>query len=69
MTKPFDRSYWVIPGKLLAGTYPGDKDPAEARRKLQGLLDCGVRHVINLMEKDEVDHSGRLFVPYGELLV
>jgi ADP-ribosyl-[dinitrogen reductase] hydrolase len=66
---PFIRSYWVIPGELLAGTYPGDKDPAEAAKKLRGLLDCGIRHVVNLMEKDEVDHSGRLFVPYGELLV
>jgi len=22
---PFDRSYWVIPGKFLAGFYPGDR--------------------------------------------
>lgn len=22
---PFDRSYWVIPGKFLAGYYPGDQ--------------------------------------------
>jgi hypothetical protein len=27
---PFPRSYWVIPGKLLAGCYPGAKDPKEA---------------------------------------
>jgi hypothetical protein len=27
---PFPHSYWVIPGKLLAGYYPGSKDPKEA---------------------------------------
>jgi hypothetical protein len=24
---PFNRSYWVVPGKLLAGCYPGSEDP------------------------------------------
>lgn len=67
MTKPFPRSYWVIPGELIAGTYPGDKDPAEAKRKIQGLLDSGIRHVVNLMEGDELDHSGQTFVPYEGL--
>jgi hypothetical protein len=23
---PFDRSYWVVPGRFLAGCYPGDLD-------------------------------------------
>jgi protein-tyrosine phosphatase len=26
---PFNRSYWVVPGKLLAGAYPGSEDPIE----------------------------------------
>ena len=30
---PSPRSYWVIPGKLLAGCYPGDKNPKEATAK------------------------------------
>jgi len=27
---PFPHAYWVIPGKLLAGFYPGSKDPKES---------------------------------------
>ena len=38
---PFDRSYWVIPDKLLAGYYPGDREPATTHAKLQALLDSG----------------------------
>ena len=65
---PFPRSYWVIPGKLLAGCYPGAKDPKEATAKLTGLINSGIRHVINLMELDERDNSGHRFVPYADLM-
>jgi len=43
--------YWVEPGRLLAGGYPGHADPGVARRTLCGLLDCGVSAVVNLMEE------------------
>jgi hypothetical protein len=65
---PFDRSYWVEPGKLLAGCYPGGLDPQEAERKLAGLVDHGIRTVINLMEEDETNYSGRRFRPYADIL-
>ena len=61
---PFPRSYWVCPGKLLAGCYPGDIDPSAARQKLQGLIAAGVTQVLSLMEDGEVDSSGRPFVDY-----
>jgi hypothetical protein len=32
--------------------------------KLTALLDCGVRHVVNLMEEDETDYEGRPFIDY-----
>lgn len=63
---PFPRSYWVVPRKLLAGCYPGDKNRKQAEAKLQGLLACGVRVVVNLMEEDEIGHNGESFVPYEE---
>jgi hypothetical protein len=47
---PFNRSYWVVPGKLLAGGYPGSENPVEEERKLKGLFQAGIRHVISLME-------------------
>ena len=36
---PFPRSYWVMPGRLLVGYYPGAPDPVEAAGKLQALFD------------------------------
>jgi len=65
---PFPHSYWVIPGKLLAGFYPGAKDPKEAAAKLTALIDAGIRHVINLMEPDERDLAGHRFVPYEDVM-
>jgi hypothetical protein len=65
---PFPRSYWVIPGKLLAGFYPGAKDPREASAKLTALINAGIRHVIDLMEPFETDHSGHRFAPYADAM-
>ena len=39
---PFNRSYWVVPGKLLAGGYPGSEDPIEEERNLKGLIQAGI---------------------------
>lgn len=65
---PFPKSYWVLPGKLLAGLYPGSLDATEAEQKLRGLLNCGIRKVINLMEPDEKNYQGQPFIPYIEPL-
>lgn len=65
---PFTRAYWVRPGQLLAGFYPGDTAPAIADQKLQGLIRCGVSTVINLMEATETDHSGKPFAEYAHRL-
>lgn len=64
MNLPFERSYWVEPGRLLAGFYPGHSDPAEAEHKLRALLDAGVSRIFNLMEAGETNHSGQRFAPY-----
>jgi hypothetical protein len=65
---PFPYSYWVVPGKLLAGHYPGSRDPDEARLKLTGLIEVGIHKVINLQEEDERDYAGNRFVPYEQEL-
>ena len=67
-TVPFPRSYWVVPGKLLAGYYPGSRDSVTAEAKLKGLLEYGIRHIINLMEKDERNFEGEGFLPYEQQL-
>ncbi len=63
---PFPRSYWVVPGKLLAGCYPGSANKEEAYSKLKALLNHGICHVINLMEQRELNWSGKPFVTYEE---
>jgi len=67
-TVPFDRSYWVVPGQLLAGFYPGAPTLQEAEKKLCSLLDVGVRCVVNLVEEDEKGYDGRRLHPYQLLL-
>jgi hypothetical protein len=63
---PYSRSYWVVPGRLLAGCYPGSEDRQEAAKKLTGLIDRGIRTVINLTEPDEFNWAGRAFAGYEE---
>jgi len=61
-----NRSYWVVPGKLLAGCYPGAADPAQVHHKLKELLDHGIRWVISLMEPTETNWNGKAFVSYED---
>ncbi len=61
---PFNRSYWVVPGKLLAGCYPGSEDPIEEKRNLKGLIQEEIRHVISLMEPKEYNSPNDPFPPY-----
>jgi phosphoserine aminotransferase len=44
-------AYWVEPGRLLAGLYPGEA--------LEPLLAAGIRSFVSLLEPDEVAHRGR----------
>ncbi len=62
--KPFAQSYWVYPGLLCAGQYPGAPGLTGRDAKLTGLLDCGLRRVISLMEPSEVGLGGAPFTPY-----
>jgi protein tyrosine phosphatase len=61
---PFNRSYWVVAGKLLAGCCPGSEDPIGEEGKLKKLIQAGIRHVISLMEPQEYDRQDDPFPPY-----
>lgn len=50
---PIPDSYWVIPGKLLAGEFPGAPTEAGARDKLASLFDAGVTCFLDLTEAGE----------------
>ena len=54
-------TYWVVPGRILAGEYPGGADPAETRLRLDKLREAGVDRCIDLTEEGELP-------PYAHLL-
>lgn len=53
MPRPHSNCYWVRPGALLAGEYPGDLDDTAALGKLRALLDAGVTFFLDLTEPYE----------------
>ncbi len=65
---PFERSYWVVPDKFLAGAYPRSHDRKETLAKITGLAECGIRFVVSLMEEDERNFSGEQFESYEDVL-
>ncbi len=67
---PYSGSYWVIPGTLLAGEFPGGSDETLLDERLGALLDAGIHSVINLLpEEEELDHEdGIHYVPYEDRL-
>jgi protein-tyrosine phosphatase len=58
---PIPNSYWVSPGRFLAGGYPGDLSGDEARGKVRRLLAAGVSFFLDLTEEGELN-------PYAPLV-
>jgi ADP-ribosylglycohydrolase len=54
-------TYWVEPGRLLAGTYPGHVDPASAEARIAGLIELGIDWFLDLTWPGELP-------PYEQLL-
>ena len=52
--RPLPNTYWVIPGRVLAGEYPAVSDPVESRARLARLQDGGIDSFIDLTEKGEM---------------
>jgi protein-tyrosine phosphatase len=46
-------AWWVEPGRLLAGEYPGATTPAKAREKIRPLIDAGVDSIVDLTTADD----------------
>lgn len=61
-TRPHPNCYWVEPGRLLAGEYPGASQVDAARRKLQQILAVGVTFFLDLTSPADG------LAPYAELL-
>ena len=61
--RPHDATYWVIPGRFLAGEYPGAIAEAEARHRLRGYLAARIDLFIDLTQAGEAG-----LTPYAGLL-
>ena len=51
---PLPNSYWVYPGQLLAGEYPGAPRIDLARKRVERLLDAGINFFVDLTMPDEL---------------
>ncbi len=58
---PIPESYWVEPGRLLAGEYPGAYDDEQARKRLEAFLAAGFDTFIDLTQAGEL-------MPYAPIL-
>ncbi len=58
--RPIPNSYWVIPGQLVAGEYPGALNDLDAANKVRALLKAGINHFIDMTESGELE-------PYAEI--
>lgn len=58
---PIPESYWVEPGRFLAGEYPGRYDAEQTRRRLDALIEAGIDTFIDLTKEDEN-------IPYENML-
>jgi hypothetical protein len=54
MMPPLPNSYWVLPGRLLAGEHPCGRDDTVTRRRVDLLLAAGVRSFVDLTQDDEM---------------
>lgn len=60
--RPHPNCYWVIPGRFLAGEYPGAFRPTIARQRLADYLASGITYFLDLTQP----HDG--LEPYAELV-
>lgn len=61
-------AWWVVPGRLLAGEYPGDKKPWRAALKIRTLIAAGVDSFVDLTEAGELTWGGAPMVRYDDRL-
>lgn len=52
---PLPNSYWVLPGRLLAGEYPGGITLEQTQVRLARLLEAGVNSFIDLTQAGEAE--------------
>ena len=51
--RPIPESYWVEPGRLLAGEYPGHLEEDLTRKRIDALIEAGFDRFIDLTKSNE----------------
>jgi len=60
--KPIPESYWVVPGRLLAGEYPGILfSPEITRKRVEAFLQAGFNTLIDLTCEGEAEDYRPVF--------
>ena len=52
--KPIPNSFWIEPGRILAGEYPGGHSEEETRLRLEAFLKAGISAYVNLTQPGEM---------------
>jgi hypothetical protein len=60
LIQPLANSYWVMPGRLLAGEHPFGADPVDAHDRIAALGAAGIDYFIDLTEINEMPNYRRL---------
>jgi hypothetical protein len=64
LNRPLPNTYWVIPGRMLAGEYPIGPDYTDARARLAQFRETGVNYFIDLTEEGELPAYRHLLPVY-----
>ena len=54
MERPLANTYWVVPGRVLAGEHPAVLDPVESGTRIAKLHAAGIDSFVDLTEKGEM---------------
>jgi hypothetical protein len=54
LDRPTPASYWVVPGRLLAGEYAGSQDEEQTRQRMAAFLDAGFDTFFDLTTEGEL---------------
>lgn len=65
--RPIQESYWVEPGRLLAGEYPAHFDAERTRKRIVALLEAGFDTFIDLTKPNETVAYIRLLLDEAKL--
>ena len=52
--RPIPESYWVVPGRLLAGEYPGQVNHELTRKRMDAFIEAGFDTFIDLTNPNEI---------------